>query len=109
MSNKKISTPIKSPSPSTHQNRNSFLTPSPTSKKDLESSIIKRELRQKLDAFLSLRREWDDVVLSRGLRCAMKIIELEADIDATFQYASFIQACKEEDVELMDGYAWKQW
>lgn len=39
----------------------------------------------------------------------MKILELEADIEATFQYASFVQACKEEDAKLKDGYAWKQW
>ncbi|KAH9819585.1 hypothetical protein DFH28DRAFT_886161 [Melampsora americana] len=113
MSNKRLSTPIRSPSPSPspspHQNHHSFRTPSPSTKNNQESSIIKRELRQKLDTFLSLRRQWDEVVLSRGLGYAIKIIELEANIEATFQHESLIQACEEEDLKLKDGYAWKQW
>ncbi|KAG0139309.1 hypothetical protein CROQUDRAFT_719053 [Cronartium quercuum f. sp. fusiforme G11] len=108
MSNKaRLSTPTKSYQTRAHPKQ--LFTPSPPPAQTHESSLLKLELRQKLEGFLIHRREWDEVVLSRGLTYALKIVELEAEIEATFQHASFVQECEESEVTLVDGYAWKQW
>lgn len=136
MSNRpRLSTPTKSHQPHRNSSHHLFTpSPPPATVSNRETSVIKTELRHKLEAFLTLRREWDELVLSRGLGCVMKLIELEAEIEyvgifpqfdsvevssgssphiapplrATFQHACFSQECQVEEAQLIDGYAWKQ-
>lgn len=68
---------------------------------------MRQELSYRLESFLKLRQEWDELVLSKSLGSIVKIIELESEIRSTIQNSCFLQKCDEDQVVLEDGYAWK--
>ncbi|CAH7676376.1 expressed protein [Phakopsora pachyrhizi] len=72
---------------------------------------LKSDLTVSLKRFISLRSEWDDIVLTKAIGQSIKVIELESEIESTLSNSdSVVRECEGMDqVRLKDGYAWKQY
>ncbi|MBW0460658.1 hypothetical protein O181_000373 [Austropuccinia psidii MF-1] len=98
--------------PTAKQARHSSATPpkrpSFQNEQDPTFESIKSDLKTAIDKFMSYRYAWDELALGRSLKLAIKIVEIEAEIQSTIENDCFIQKCKQNQVELRDGYAWRQ-